>query len=119
MGNRPTKASIERFKGYFGDDYLAFWANGTYNIVLNSGLFSDPTGAEDLYQDQLTWLEERLKYSTAKNAEFVFVFSHHPWFLYSEDEEAADLQGYTDKIIDNGTVEKIPFQIHGITMPIG
>lgn len=94
IGNRPTKASIERFKNSFGDDYLAFWANGSYNIVLNSSLFSDPTGAEDLYREQLTWLENRLIYATTtRQAEHIFVFGHHPWFLYHEDEDEKDLLG--------------------------
>lgn len=93
VGNRPTKASIERFKRSYGDDYLAFWANGTYNIVLNSALFSDPTGAESLYREQLEWLQERLRYARSKNACFIFVFGHHPWFLYHDDEDVLDLTG--------------------------
>jgi 3',5'-cyclic AMP phosphodiesterase CpdA len=94
VGNRPTKTSIERFTNAFGDDYLSFWVNGTYNIVLNSSLFSDPSGAEALYRDQLAWLEERLKYARDNRARSIFVFSHHPWFLYNDDEEADDLTGF-------------------------
>eukprot|EP00934_Nitzschia_sp_Nitz4_P009110 Nitzschia sp. Nitz4//scaffold62_size106224//86487//90411//NITZ4_004369-RA/size106224-processed-gene-0.39-mRNA-1//1//CDS//3329555895//9100//frame0 len=94
VGNRPNKASIERFKNNFGDDYLAFWANGTYNIIVNSCLFADPTDAQDLYIQQLAWLEERLNYATSHKAEHIFVFSHHPWFLYNEDEdETKDVLG--------------------------
>jgi hypothetical protein len=93
VGNRPTKASIERFTNAFGDDYLAFWANGTYNIVLNTNIFSNPSGAQDLYRNQLAWLEERLKYAQQKEARQIFVFGHHPWFLYHEDEEADGMKG--------------------------
>ena len=94
VGNRPTAAAIDRFKSEFGDDYLAFWANGTYNIVLNSCLFSDPSAALPQYEAQLAWLEERLRYAhNHTSARQIFVFSHHPWFLYHEDEEAADLKG--------------------------
>ena len=39
IGNRPTPRSIARFRSAFGDEYLAFWANGSYNIVLNNVLF--------------------------------------------------------------------------------
>lgn len=93
VGNRPTPASIDKFVNAFGDDYLAFWVNGTYNVVLNSSLFGDPSLAEELYQEQLQWLQERLEYATAHKARQIFVFSHHPWFLYHEEEEPQDLEG--------------------------
>ena len=32
VGNRPTKASIEHWTSSFGDDFLSFWANGTFNV---------------------------------------------------------------------------------------
>jgi serine/threonine-protein phosphatase CPPED1 len=93
VGNRPTPTSIAKYQSSFGDDYLAFWANGTYNIVLNSALFSDPTDAKPLYTTQLQWLERQLIYATKYAAGNIFVFSHHPWFLYSEDEDSEDLTG--------------------------
>lgn len=95
VGNRPTKISIDKFKNAYGDDYLAFWANGSYNIVLNNVLFSNPDGAMDLYEEQLAWLEDRLSYARSLDANQIFVFGHHPWFLYSEDEEPSDMNGAT------------------------
>jgi hypothetical protein len=94
-GNRPTGKSIQRFKNYFGDDYLAFWANGTYNIVLNTNIVSNYSAeaVQEMFDDQLRWLEERLKYAKANNAGNIFVFGHHPWFLYDEEEEDEDLHG--------------------------
>jgi 3',5'-cyclic AMP phosphodiesterase CpdA len=93
VGNRPQAADIERFKNSFGDDYLAFWARNTYNIVVNSSLFNDPSGAEHLYKEQLQWLEDRLRHAVEHKAGNIFVFSHHPWFLYQDDEESDDLKG--------------------------
>jgi 3',5'-cyclic AMP phosphodiesterase CpdA len=93
VGNRPDRASIQRFTDTFGDDYLAFWAEDTYNIVLNTSLFSDPTAAQDLYAEQLEWLEARLVYASDHAASHIFVFGHHPWFLYRDDETAEDLVG--------------------------
>jgi hypothetical protein len=97
IGNRPTNASIDSFKSYFGDDYLAFWnpAGDSYNIVVNTNLFSEPSDAQDLFQSQLVWLEDRLKYARSKDAKSIFVFGHHPWFLYDEREDAEDMAGYT------------------------
>lgn len=95
VGNRPTVASIEKFTNAFGDDYLAFWVNGTYNIVVNSCLFSNPSGAMELYHKQIIWLEQRLQHAVDNNAANIFVFGHHPWFLYSESETQQDLPGAT------------------------
>lgn len=87
VGNIPTKASVERYTEDFGDDYLGFWVQRTYHIVLNTALFSNPTAAMDLYEEQLAWLEERLQYANDKGATNIFVYGHHPWFLYKDDEE--------------------------------
>lgn len=83
VGNRPTSASIKRFVDAFGDEYLAFWVNGTYNVVLNNVLFVDHSGegAQELFDTQLLWLEERLKYAHEHDAKMIFVHAHHPWFL--------------------------------------
>lgn len=87
VGNRPSSASIERYKQNYGDDYLAFWANGTYNIIVNNSLFADPSDAKQMFDEQLAWLEERLIYATEKNARMIFAYGHYPWFLTHEDEE--------------------------------
>jgi len=106
VGNRPTKASIEKFQNAFGDDYVAFWVNGTYNIVLNSCLFSNPEGAMELYKDQLLWLEARLMHAEDMQAASVFVFTHHPWFLYSEDE-TDNLTGVTPFPVEWGPSDQV------------
>ncbi|KAL7520759.1 hypothetical protein ACHAWX_005466 [Stephanocyclus meneghinianus] len=72
LGNRPTPRSISRFRAAYGDEYLAFWVNGTYNIVLNNVLFVDPSGAKRIYKTQLRWLEERLKYAQDHQAKQVY-----------------------------------------------
>jgi hypothetical protein len=96
IGNRPTKTSIDSFIQYFGDDYFAFWSTRqSYNIVLNTTLFSDPSGAPDLHTLQLGWLKERLQYAKSNKATSIFVFGHHPWFLYDEKEEEKSLHSYS------------------------
>jgi len=88
IGNRPTPESIETFRDAFGDEYLAFWVNGTYNICLNNVLFTNPDGAEEMFREQLQWLEERLGYAARHEAAQIYVFAHHPWFLYNEEEDS-------------------------------
>jgi len=43
VGNRPTAASIEKFKQDFGDDYFGFWIDKMKGVVLNSNLYFDPS----------------------------------------------------------------------------
>ncbi len=95
IGNRPTPRSISRFRSAFGDEYLAFWSNGSYNIVLNNVVYQDPTGAERIFKTQHRWLENRLQYARDHQATNIFVFSHHPWFLYDEFEDPEELTGYS------------------------
>ncbi len=89
-GNRPTPKSIEKYRDAFGDEYLAFWVNGTYNIALNNVLFTNPDGAKEIFLKQLDWLAERLEYANRHKAAQIYVFGHHPWFLYHEDEDDDD-----------------------------
>jgi hypothetical protein len=95
VGNRPSAVSIQRFTETFGDDYLAFWAGTTYNIVLNTNLFSDSSLVPDLLQEQLQWLQDRLEAVTtgSNKPSHIFVFGHHPWFLYRDDETAGEMKG--------------------------
>jgi serine/threonine-protein phosphatase CPPED1 len=115
VGNRPTRTSIQRFHRAFGDDRLAFWAANNdntgrrrcYNVVLNTSLFNDPTGALDLYQEQLEWMEQRFQYAVDNKASHIFVFGHHPWYLYREDEdEKVDLPGVLIVAEDESKHEK-------------
>ena len=95
VGNRPTAQSIQNWTSAFGSDYLAFWVNGTYNIAMNNCLFSNPTGAPQLFNEQLEWLEQRLKYAQKREATQIFVYSHFPWFLSHEDETEEETSGFS------------------------
>lgn len=74
---------------------MSFWANGSFNICLNSCLFSNPNGAQELFDQQFSWMEEQLKYATENNATHIFVYGHFPWFLKHEDEADDELVSYS------------------------
>lgn len=95
VGNRPTKESIKHWTSKFGDDYLSFWVNGTFNICLNNCLFSNPSGAQDLFEEELAWMEDRLKYARANDATHIFIYGHFPWFLKHEEEKDDELTTYS------------------------
>lgn len=120
VGNRPTERSMRLYKKEFGDDYLAFWSSPkVYNIFLNTTLFSDPSGdksTEEMSRLQFRWLEERLRNVRSNPSHqqekkqnpgeivnrrlnsdaTIFVFGHHPWFLFDENEDKDTMTGFCE-----------------------
>jgi serine/threonine-protein phosphatase CPPED1 len=86
IGNRPNAASIASYGENFGDDYFGFWVGGVCNLVLNSTIIKDSTGAESEYKQQDKWFRENLIAAREKKATHIMVFQHHPWFLKTADE---------------------------------
>ena len=107
VGNRPTRESIMNFKSKFGDDYFSFWCNGCFNICLNTNIYFDYTSVADLHAEQHSWLESQLNsvrgshLEPSKQARRVFIFGHHPWFLFDENETKESLIGMNQCPGDN------------------
>lgn len=92
IGNRPTPKSIASYHENFGDDYFSFWVGGVCNVVLNSSVLKDPTGAPEVLAAQRTWLDQQLRDAKEANATHILLFQHHPLFLAKEDEPDQYLQ---------------------------
>ena len=86
IGNRPTPKSIASYRRNFGDDYFSFWVGGVCNVVLNSSVLKDPTGAPEVLAAQQTWLQRQLRDANAAKARHILLFQHHPLFLEHENE---------------------------------
>ena len=86
IGNRPTPKSIASYSENFGDDYFSFWVGGVCNVVLNSSVLKDPTGAPEVLAAQQKWLEQQLRDAKAAKARHILLFQHHPLFLTKENE---------------------------------
>jgi len=86
IGNRPTPKSIASYNENFGDDYFSFWVGGVCNVVLNSSVLKDPTGAPEVLVAQQKWLEQQLHVAKAGKARHILLFQHHPLFLTDENE---------------------------------
>lgn len=95
VGNAPTVQSVDRFKSSFGDDYYAFWCKGCYCICLNTNLYNDYSNAPELYKTQHAWLEQQLQFASTAGARRIFMFGHHPWFLFDEEEDEKEMTGYS------------------------
>lgn len=86
VGNRPNAATLATYRREFGDDWFSFQVGGTYGIVLNSNLYSDPSGAPEELERQDAWFRQELEHARAVGAKHIFVFQHHSWFLAQPDE---------------------------------
>ncbi|WP_442509268.1 metallophosphoesterase [Novipirellula sp. SH528] len=86
VGNRPTQESIASYQENFGDDYFSFWVGGVYNIVLNSSVLKDPSGAAEVLTAQQAWLDQQLQDAKIAKPKHILLFQHHPFFLEQEEE---------------------------------
>lgn len=86
VGNRPTAATLASYRREFGDDWFTFWVGGVCNLVLNSSLYSDPTGAPAEQEKQDAWLRATLETARRDNPRHMLLFQHHSWFLERPDE---------------------------------
>ena len=87
VGNVPTPESITWYRDKISHDKYSFQHKGTYGIVLNSPLIDSPEKAMGAYEDQLRLLKKQLRLAHAGGFKHIFVFTHHPFFLSSPDED--------------------------------
>lgn len=91
VGDRPTPASLAKYRGLYGADRRAFWCGGMRALVLNSQLMNDPVDAPDEAAAQDEWFGGELDALAASAAKHAVLFQHIPWFLKNESEPR---QGY-------------------------
>lgn len=86
VGNRPSPESLAVYRREFGDDWFTFWTGGVCSVVLNSSLYSDPTGAPEEQEGQAAWLKTTLEEARRAGPKHLLLFQHHSWFLTQPDE---------------------------------
>lgn len=87
VGERPSAATVDLWKGRFGDDYFSFFVNSIKFIVINSQLYKNDTNCKELAKEQDTWLSQELHEANANpNVHGTIVFSHIPPFIYDPEE---------------------------------
>ncbi|MBI3910236.1 MAG: metallophosphoesterase [Armatimonadetes bacterium] len=86
VGGRPTPVTLADYRRRFGDDWFSFWVGGVCCLVLNSCLYSDPSGAPGEQERQAAWFARTLEAADQAGARHILVFQHHPWFLEKPDE---------------------------------
>eukprot|EP01043_Picozoa_sp_COSAG02_P050771 COSAG02_NODE_5261_length_4489_cov_10.826879_1_plen_335_part_00 len=88
VGDRPNAASIEQYRGEFGDDYFSFWVRGVKCICVNSQFWKDSSDAADLRTAHDSWLQRELQDPDTIAAKYVLVFAHIPPFIFAQNEPA-------------------------------
>lgn len=88
VGNVPTPALINAFRGSIGKDYYTFSAAGMLGIVLDSNLISSPQADPEAAEEQQAWLKKTLAAAQADGSSQIVVFQHIPFFLKAADEPA-------------------------------
>jgi serine/threonine-protein phosphatase CPPED1 len=86
VGNKPDSQSISFYRQFIGPDHYVFHENGVNGIVINSGLFRDPTGDPREGERQLQWFRKVLD-SLSPDQGRLFLFQHHPWFTHDLEEK--------------------------------
>ncbi|GAB3418241.1 metallophosphoesterase [Niabella aquatica] len=85
--NHPAPATLDAYRKRFGPDYYIFRQGKLFDIVLNSTLNADPSGATDAAAGQDKWLLKALQQAKASGCKHIVVFQHHPWFLKDPGEK--------------------------------
>jgi len=86
IGDAPTPDSLDAFRNLFGKDYYAYELKGSHFIIINSGVILNPEAVPTEYDDQLTFITEQLQKARTNNAEHIFVFGHHSFYLADEPD---------------------------------
>jgi 3',5'-cyclic AMP phosphodiesterase CpdA len=86
VGNTPTAATIDAYRGAFGRDYYTFSAPGILGIVLDSNLIRSPEADPVAAKEQYAWLEKTLATAKADSTRPVVVFQHIPFFVHDPNE---------------------------------
>lgn len=85
VGNDLTTEGLDAYRDKFGADYYGFWYGGVRCLVLNSTLLIGKALASEVAL-QNEWFAEEIEQAKLC-ATHVIIFTFHPWFLSSIDEE--------------------------------
>jgi serine/threonine-protein phosphatase CPPED1 len=80
VGEIPTSASLELYRGCFGKDYYWFKNSSLFCIVLNSSLMRNDSLVKEEASEQDHWLDKTLAHAH-RSGKTILVFMHHPLFM--------------------------------------
>lgn len=83
----PTEEGLAFYRDLHGPDYFSVFHKGSHFILLNSNLIAFEDELPEEAARQWEWLEGELETAAGDEADNVFVFVHHPFFMYEPDED--------------------------------
>jgi len=83
----PEQKYIDRYRANFGADYYAFSQGDVRFVVINSTVLTSPKTMEEEAKAQLAFIEAEAIIAGQQNANRIVLFSHHPLFIESPDED--------------------------------
>lgn len=87
LSNDLTPASLATYRERYGDDSYAFDHRGSRFIVINSNVAFYPPTIPGEWERLLDFLESALQGARDAGSTHTLMFTHHPLFLESADEE--------------------------------
>jgi 3',5'-cyclic AMP phosphodiesterase CpdA len=84
VGNKPTYASLERYRKVIGKDYYSFEHKGYTFVMVNTQLWKAPLKNELKKHD--LWFEQTLAAASKKKSP-IFLVGHYPLYLRSPKEK--------------------------------
>ena len=86
VGDRPTQASLNKYKKRFGEYNYSFQEKNSYFIVLNSAICHDPGLVPDEWNSLMSFLEKELQSAASSQYKHKIIFMHHPLYLNDPNE---------------------------------
>ena len=84
VGNKPTAASLKRYRDVIGKDYYSFEHKGYTFVVTNTQLWKAPPKGESEKHD--AWVKQTLEEAKKKRSP-VFIVAHYPLYVRSPEEQ--------------------------------
>ena len=86
VGDKPTRAGLNKYREQFGEYNYSFQEENCYFIVLNSSICYDPSSVPDEWDSLISFLEKELRIATSSQQRHKIIFMHHPLYLNDPNE---------------------------------
>ncbi len=84
IGYIPTRATLQRYRKFIGEDYYSFEHKGYTFVIVNTQLWKSPLKGESKKHDR--WFKRSLQ-GASKKRRPIFLVGHYPLYLKSSDEK--------------------------------
>ncbi len=86
VGDKPTRAGLNKYREQFGEYNYSFQEENCYFIVLNSSICYDPSSVPGEWDSLISFLEKELRIAASSQQRHKIIFMHHPLYLNDPNE---------------------------------